>query len=206
MEEQVLRERSEWCHLWWDHADDPALPRVLLIGDSITRGYRPTVTDKLKDKVHVDMFSTSKGVNDPAFEKELRYMLNEYEYVAVHFNNGLHASHMSEELYRSSLERAVDIIRERCPKAILLWAQSTPITEKTDSAVLDEKMNGQVLRRNETAAEVMKERGIPVNDLYSLIDGRPGFRLSDGYHYTEDGYRFLGLAVAERIGQLLPRG
>ena len=33
------RESIEWCDLWISHANETNLPRVLLIGDSITRAY-----------------------------------------------------------------------------------------------------------------------------------------------------------------------
>ena len=34
-------ESIEWCDIWISHADETNLPRVLLIGDSITRAYYP---------------------------------------------------------------------------------------------------------------------------------------------------------------------
>jgi hypothetical protein len=35
------RESIEWCDIWVSHANETNLPRVLLIGDSITRAYFP---------------------------------------------------------------------------------------------------------------------------------------------------------------------
>ena len=32
-------ESIEWCDIWTSHANETNLPCVLLIGDSITRGY-----------------------------------------------------------------------------------------------------------------------------------------------------------------------
>ena len=37
--EEPIRERIEWADIWITDADKDDLPRVLLIGDSITRGY-----------------------------------------------------------------------------------------------------------------------------------------------------------------------
>ena len=37
------RESIEWCDIWISHADETNLPRVLLIGDSISRDYYPGV-------------------------------------------------------------------------------------------------------------------------------------------------------------------
>ena len=36
---EPIRERIEWADIWVTDADKDDLPRVLLIGDSITRGY-----------------------------------------------------------------------------------------------------------------------------------------------------------------------
>ncbi|MHB8974904.1 MAG: hypothetical protein ACYC4N_31125, partial [Pirellulaceae bacterium] len=37
--QEPIRERIEWADIWVTDADKNDLPRVLLIGDSITRGY-----------------------------------------------------------------------------------------------------------------------------------------------------------------------
>ena len=39
-EPHISREAIEWCNIWIPDANDTTLPRVLLIGDSITGGYR----------------------------------------------------------------------------------------------------------------------------------------------------------------------
>jgi hypothetical protein len=46
-EPRIAREAIEWCDIWIPDANDGKLPRVLLIGDSITRGYAPKVADNL---------------------------------------------------------------------------------------------------------------------------------------------------------------
>jgi hypothetical protein len=38
----------EWCNIWIPDANGTKLPRVLLIGDSITQGYYPKVAENLK--------------------------------------------------------------------------------------------------------------------------------------------------------------
>jgi hypothetical protein len=44
------RESIEWCDIWISHANETNLPRVLLIGDSITRAYYPEVEKRLEGK------------------------------------------------------------------------------------------------------------------------------------------------------------
>lgn len=44
------RESIEWCDIWISHANETNLPRVLLIGDSITRDYYPEAEKRLERK------------------------------------------------------------------------------------------------------------------------------------------------------------
>lgn len=44
---KVAREEIEWLDVWVPGNGNKELPRVLLIGDSITRGYYTGVADKL---------------------------------------------------------------------------------------------------------------------------------------------------------------
>ena len=52
-EPRISREAIEWCSIWIPDANESKLPRVLLIGDSITGGYGPKVADALKGKASV---------------------------------------------------------------------------------------------------------------------------------------------------------
>lgn len=53
-------EQYEWADFWWDNADRDGA-RVLLIGDSIARGYWPAVSAALQGVCFVDRLATSKG-------------------------------------------------------------------------------------------------------------------------------------------------
>ena len=54
-----MKERFEWVQSWCDEALSDDLPRVLLIGDSITRQYQDRVRELLRGKCYVDYFSSS---------------------------------------------------------------------------------------------------------------------------------------------------
>jgi|SRR6056297_1834028 len=58
------RERIEWADMWVTDADKDDLPRVLVIGDSITRGYFGEVEKHLAGKAYCARLTTSKGVSD----------------------------------------------------------------------------------------------------------------------------------------------
>jgi hypothetical protein len=63
-EPRIVRENIEWLDVWVPNTNATDLPRVLLIGDSITRGYFKDVEEKLKGKAHVARLATSKSVGD----------------------------------------------------------------------------------------------------------------------------------------------
>lgn len=46
----TVLETYERCDFWWEKTDRNDKPGVLLIGDSITRTYRPKVNELLKEK------------------------------------------------------------------------------------------------------------------------------------------------------------
>ena len=59
---------------------------------------------------------------------------------------------------------------------------------------------------NEAATRVMKKHGIRINDLNSLTDGFPSelFVKPGDVHYTSEGSRKIGQAVAKEISQTSP--
>lgn len=67
----VVREDTEWLDVWLPNTNSHDLPRVLLIGDSITRGYGPQVEADLKGKAYVGRMATSKSLGDPALLEEV---------------------------------------------------------------------------------------------------------------------------------------
>jgi len=203
MKQPLVREKFEWAQIWWDHAEDLRLPRVLLIGDSIACGYSARVTEQLRGKAHVDRLGTSRSINDPAFEKENRYILSEFRYTVIHFNNGLHGKHLSQKAYADALRAYVELLRELAPDAALIWATSTPVTQLDNPALPEPVRDAQVVRRNAVAARIMADFGIPTNDLYQPMLGRPELRVADGYHYNTEGQRLQAQAVSKVIRGLL---
>jgi len=198
-----VHEKYEWSNIWWDCADDAALDRVLLIGDSISVGYTDPVIAHLKDTAHVDRLANSRGITDPALIKEITYVLGEFRYKAIHFNNGLHGFHISDELYGSQLAHLVHVLARYGQGAKIVWASSTPVTVPGEPSKLDPEKNAIVLRRNEVASAVMQDSKISIDDLYSVVVGRPELSLGDGYHYTPEGYAVLGNEVFEALARML---
>jgi len=193
----VQRETIEWSNTWWNNANDDRLLRVLLIGDSIAVGYSPVVTELLKERVNVDRYGTSRSINDPALIQETRFVMNQYRYVVIHFNNGLHGWHLSDDAYAASLAEYARLLQELGQGAKLVWASSTPLTVHDHPDTLEPEKNARVLSRNAVAAEIMLQQGLPIDDLYGAVVERPELRSPDGSHYNGEGQQVLGKTVAE---------
>lgn len=196
------RETTEWAILRWESATDTSLPRVLLVGDSICNGYTPHVRGLLKERAHVDMLATSKSVCDPAFLLELTLATDGYEHTVIHFNNGLHGGHLTEAQYEAGLRRMVAKLRELAPEATLVWGNSTSAVTWPEKQ-LDPKRNGVVLRRNEIAARVMDELGVPIDDLYAVVVDHCDWH-RDPLHFDAEGYAALAESVAASVEPYLP--
>jgi acyl-CoA thioesterase-1 len=192
--------------------DDPALPRVLLIGDSISIGYTLTVREALKKEANVHRIPTNGGPTS----KGLLYIdawLGEEPWDIIHFNWGLHdlkrinadqkpdktqEPQVPLEAYRDNLESLVN--RMKVTGATLIWASTTTVPE------------GEPMRRvgddhayNAVAAEVMKAHEIVINDLQVVAREKCAdhHTSSGNVHFTEEGSRILGEAVATSIRAVL---
>src|SRR2546421_3667586 len=125
----LSRESIEWCHIWISHANETNLPRVLLVGDSITRDYYPEVEKQLVGKAFVAHLSTSRFVADPVLLKEVELVLDAAKFDVIHFNNGMHGWQHSEADYQKALPKLIQTIRAHAPKAKLIWAATTPLRD-----------------------------------------------------------------------------
>jgi hypothetical protein len=195
------REGTEWAILRWQQAPDTKLPRVLLVGDSISNGYASHVTGLLQGQANVDLLATSKSVCDPAFVLELTLATDGYKHAVIHFNNGLHGWHLTDAQYEAGLRRMVAKLRELSPQAKLVWGSSTSAVTLPDKQ-LDSKANATVLRRNEIAARVMTELGIPIDDLYAAIVDHCDWH-SDSLHFNAEGYAALAASVVKSVTPFL---
>lgn len=65
------REQIEWGNFWWEEANT-ICNRILLIGDSVTRGYRSSLHNALKEHGYVvDLCAFSASIVDVMTDKML---------------------------------------------------------------------------------------------------------------------------------------
>jgi lysophospholipase L1-like esterase len=197
-EPHIAREVYEWCNVWIPEANGTALPRVLLIGDSITQGYYQQVADTLKGKVSVARLTTSKSVGDPSLLAEVSLVLDQCRFDVVHFNNGLHGWGYSEAEYQKHFPELIATIRKRAPKAKLVWATITPMRQPGKLDVIAEGTK-RVQARNKIAEGIVAKEEIAVDDLYGLVKDHPEYWSNDGVHFNGKGIAIQAEQVVKRI-------
>lgn len=202
---RISRERIEWLDVWVDEGQTTTLPRVLLIGDSITRAYYKEVEASLTGHAAVARLATSKSATDPAFIEEVSLLLREYNFDVIHFNVGNHGLDASDEQYRAGLLELIKTLKTYAPAAKLIWATTTPVRSKRDLGQFSPK-NAQVIDRNSTSIRIMKNEGIRTDDLYTLVKDHPEYYLqNDGIHFNEVGIKAEGAAVTDAVSSLLSK-
>jgi hypothetical protein len=193
----IHREEIEWCDIWVTGADAAGRPRLLLAGDSITRSYYGYVRERLSDRYAVARFATSKCVADPAFFRELELVLAEHTFARIHFNNGLHGWGYDEGAYAAGLARALDRLLAHGGAGSLTWGSTTPVWEAGRDVLAPR--TARVRDRNRLAAELARERGLPINDLFAAVVDRPELVSKDGIHFLEAGEAVLGRCVVDAL-------
>ena len=202
-----LREREAFAFV----EEDPALPRVLLIGDSISIGYTPTVRHELAGIANVLRIPTNGGSTVRGLES-LDEWLGGKSWDVIHFNWGLHdLKYLNEDMeldlsgvqqtplesYEENLEKLVERLKQT--KAKLLWASTTPVPEGASG-----RKKGDEVLYNAVAARVMREHDIAIDDLYTcVLPNLEMYQRPRNVHFAEEGSAFLGKKVATEIRKAL---
>ena len=199
-----------------------SLPRVLIIGDSISIGYTEPVRENLKDSAEVfrppvNCQHTGYGLS------QIKTWLGTGKWDVIHFNFGIWDTHMLDakgnllsgsregdtapatdgigirhtpEQYKDNLNRILDILESS--GASLIWASSTPIMYRKGRRFED------IPKLNSVAENVMKARGVAVNDLYAFVLPHVGeWQAPDQCHFNAAGNEQLGKQVADCIRRAL---
>ncbi|MCU0873628.1 MAG: SGNH/GDSL hydrolase family protein [Pirellulaceae bacterium] len=126
----------------WDFVqDDPQLPRVLLIGDSVSRGYTQAVRKALAGKANVHRAPANCGPTASGL-KNIDVWLGDGQWDVIHFNFGIHDRGTPLADYTQRLEQLIQRMQKTGAK--LIWASTTPIPDDPG--------------RNQTAASIGRRR------------------------------------------------
>lgn len=186
--------------------DNPALPRVLLIGDSISIGYTLPVREQLKGIANVHRIPTNGGPTLRGLEA-LDEWLGSKKWDVIHFNWGLHDLKIMEDgkhqvpldAYKTNLQTLVSRLKKTGAK--LIWCSTTPVPA--------EKLNPprhpqDVIDYNQAALEIMRKEKIAMDDLYTCaLPELERIQRPANVHFTDEGSAFLAKHVAKAIQSVL---
>tara|TARA_A100001011_G_scaffold162982_1_gene171547 strand:- start:375 stop:1064 length:690 start_codon:yes stop_codon:yes gene_type:complete len=198
------------------------LPKVLIIGDSISIGYYPFVKDALLNKVDLhrpilpnggfeNCAGTSKGL------KNISEWLGDIPWDLIHFNFGLHdIKHInpingknsnsfddphqaSPKQYKDNLGKIVKTLKKT--KAKLIFATTTPYP---NSKLKPARKYGMPEIYNQVALSVMKKHKVKINDLHSFVLPRMNeLQRPFNVHFSKYGSKELAKVVIKSILQNL---
>jgi acyl-CoA thioesterase-1 len=192
------------------------LPKVLVIGDSISIGYMEPLKKILADEAIVE-HNPGNAAHTGRGRENLDAWLGDTKWDVIHFNHGLHdlkyvdpegkntdseeKGHLQipVEKYEENLEAIVQRLKKTGAK--LIFATTTPFPEKVEGPLRKiEDLN----RYNEAALRVMKKHGVAIDDLHAFALPRLAeFQRPHNVHFTPEGSAELAKEVARYIRESL---
>ena len=198
--------------------DVAGLPRVLLIGDSISIGYTVGVRELLSGKANVHRPLTNCGPTTKGV-KELEKWLGDKPWDVIHFNFGLHdlkylgpkgqnladpkAEGSHQQVPIADYEKHLRAMVARMEKtgARLIWRSTTPVPPGAKGRVV-----GDSVKYNAVAAKIMKERKIAIDDMYSFTMPRlKEIMRPANVHFTPAGSKALAKQAVAAITAALKK-
>jgi pimeloyl-ACP methyl ester carboxylesterase len=190
---------------------DPALPNVLLLGDSISIGYTPETRRLLAGRANVWRLPVNGGPTT----KGLKYLpdwLHGRKWSVIHFNWGLHdlkhvganpdtlvaldspGAHYQVPLadYEKHLTTLTAQLQQTGAK--LIWAETTPVPPGAQG-----RRPGDETAWNTAAARIMTAAGVPTDALWAHASAKPTLQRPKDVHFTPEGSAWLAEAVTKSI-------
>ena len=206
--------------------DDPKLPRVLLMGDSVSIAYALEVRKLLAGVANVHRVPANCGSTKVAvgYYGLVRWLPDANEkWDVIHFNHGLHDlsyrfaddrdkndqgeyasptngghQNVPPGEYEKNLRQIIARLKQTGAK--LIFASTTPVPE-SDAA---KYVKDSELPHNEIAKRVMTEEGVTWNDLWSLVKPRQAeLQIPRNVHFQAKGSSVMAKEVAQMIQNAL---
>ena len=197
--------------------DNSNLPRVLLIGDSISIGYTLPTRKLLMGKANLHRIPTNGGPTTKGLA-EIDKWLGKSKWDVIHFNWGLHdlkymgpngqnlfpkekggKPQVPIDAYEKNLDKLVTRLKKTGAK--LIWRNTTPVPPGSKGRYVSDSV-----KYNAAATRVMKKHGVPTHDLFTMSKKRmKEIMRPANVHYSPEGSKVLGRDVARVITESLKK-
>jgi hypothetical protein len=208
--------------------DNPALPRVLLMGDSVSIAYALEVRKALEGRANVHRVPANCGSTKTALGSYglVRWLADaDAKWDVIHFNHGLHDlsyrfaddsdkdkegnyatpfngghQNVTPAEYEQNLKAIIARLKQTGAK--LIFASTTPVPESDAGKYVKDSE----LPYNEVAARVMLAESVIWNDLWALV--KPDQERLQGkrnVHFMPAGSSVMARKVADSIAAVLPK-
>lgn len=212
-------------HSEWRMTLNPALPNVLILGDSISEGYTLDVRRLLHGEANVWRPMKSDGLAPANCENtayglvHLDSWLGNKKWDVIYFNWGLHdlayylqapspltgdaglpinVVHGVQAVPLPQYRKNLTRIVERLKRtgASLIWGATTVVPPGAAGRLPED-----VVKYNQAAAAIMRAHGVKIDDLYAATRKIPleMHRAPNNVHYKEHGYETIARQVASSI-------
>lgn len=197
---------------------DHKLPRILVVGDSISGGYREFIAEHFKGRAYVDYWVgsswfdwTVKGDEFPIL-KTWSGVLSNGPYDVVSWNSmTLHMwtpdqkDRCKEENYPAQMTRVVEHLKKIAPNTKFIWIRCTPYTTAGEgkTRVINVEKSERLFKFNKMTDEIMAKYGIPEVDLYALCEKNLDKAAKDGIHWY-DAAPLMAKEIIAEIEKYLP--
>lgn len=176
------------------------LPNVLVIGDSVSRGYTPYLREGLRDVANVQHgpdnteggAADGSGYGQLCIDSFLRTPMHELtQWNVITFNFGLHDLDTPTEDYKARLANIADHLSafsKGTGAAVLYFTTTMPGGSGEDPKGADAE---HIAELNVAAAQIAEDRSFKVVDLHSTMKACGDACKSCQPHCNADGYKYL---------------
>lgn len=203
--------------------DDPNLPRVLVVGDSISMNYHESARAALNGIANYHRIDGNGGPSDRGVAC-MELWLGDYQQKGLHwdliqFNHGLHdlkqvydeatGSYGTHQVaiddYRANLEKEIGIMKKTGAK--LMWCTTTPVPNdsfgKWPEGTFGRRKDEDLVYNKAAMEVIAKHPEIMVNDINSFIHESSDFdqwrQQKDVHFWGKPEQDLVGRRVAEAI-------
>lgn len=181
---------------------------ILLLGDSISLGYRDIVKVLLKDKCEV-IFPPENGRFVAYTFRALYEWSRDLHWTkdvdVVYWNNGLwdvvrifgDEPQTPLDDYAILIGRTYDRLKYLFPKAEIIFATTTAVAEARFDKNIFCRSNNDIARYNKAATQIIIDKGGNVHDLYSVTKNWSEEAYADSTHFVANANTALGVLIAK---------